>query len=460
MLRFCTRRFVTIARPFPRAPLRFYARKAWGLDENDDVPTEKKTRKRAVKTDPAILETKDNTQKPEVVKRPRGRPRKNPLPPPEPETPTQDDSVSLEHDSTIELSVEDKMNGPVLRTDEEYEYENFDKSINKGEVPSKLSNLKIFDDYNIGDCYSYFAHETIKTEDVDAAIKMSTDMIESNEKLENDLEPLPKKILGLICRGLIHHLLLNEQDYALKDFQHLITLLEENANQVPKKLFAFAHACEAFSLSASMDLSDPDPQKKFKVLEGLNTALKIAPEFDETRFKRILFVNKSNFNQSLDDCNVLIKANRDPWAAFGLYHRGVLSMARDIFDGDQEPKDLLEQDNMRVYQRAIDDFSNCLKKKPDMLEAERDLSSLYITVGDYQNGIKHLDSLIEGLKKKNISFASALFSRALLKANLGDNESSFEDLDEVFRIEPSFVDVYQRIQQEAMKDFMNGQDEQ
>jgi tetratricopeptide (TPR) repeat protein len=301
-----------------------------------------------------------------------------------------------------------------------------------------LSNLEMFRTRDINECYNYFLNQTNVTDDVNNSLHLSTQLIDGD--IQPELPALTRVVIGYLCRGL---LLSKEKEHelAVSDFEQLISILEEERESIPDALLGMTYACQAFSM---YNLLEKNPEAATDYEQTLNKAIGLAPDLIKARYYRIVSVNRKNLDQSLEDCEQVIKSKDPFFLPHGHYHRGVLRLVKETNmkrlenEKIEDAKVIMKQ----AYQESLRDFMSAIRLKPDMLDAYREASSVFVTMHDYSNGVKYQTEYIDRLRQLDQPIGTALFTRAMLQLKAGDQENGYKDLNESFTLEPQLVQVY------------------
>jgi tetratricopeptide (TPR) repeat protein len=316
--------------------------------------------------------------------------------------------------------------------------------------PTTLSNLEMFRTRDINDCYNYFLEQAQKTEDVDQAFDMSTRMITGEAMEAKSLAPLSRQVIGLLCRGLLLDIKAQSFNDAVLDFQTLIDTLEKSAN-IPEALLGMSYACKGFALHHLLQRDTNNVELRTQYEHVLDIAIQHAPDLIKARFHRIIAVNRKNADQSIKDCDHIIKiAKKDKyWSSLAYYHRGVIRLASKVSNKklENETADTATEIVKNAYKDSLRDFMDALRLNPNMGDAYREASSLFVTMHDYTNGVKYQTEYIELLKREEQPIATALFSRAMIHLKVGDQDSGYTDLNEAFKLEPQLVGIYAKMVQ-------------
>ena len=98
----------------------------------------------------------------------------------------------------------------------------------------------------------------------------------------------------------------------------------------------------------------------------------------------------------------------------------------------------IAHDNLGQYQRAIEDYREAIRLKPDYAEAYNNRGAAYHNLGQKQRAIEDYN---EAIRLKPYT-AEAYNNRGAAYDNLGQKQRAIEDYNEAIRLKPDYVDAY------------------
>ena len=98
----------------------------------------------------------------------------------------------------------------------------------------------------------------------------------------------------------------------------------------------------------------------------------------------------------------------------------------------------IAHDNLGQYQRAIEDYREAIRLKPDYAEAYNNRGAAYHNLGQKQRAIEDYNEAIR-LKPDH---ADAYYNRGITYRELGQYQLAIEDYNEAIRLKPDAVDAY------------------
>jgi tetratricopeptide (TPR) repeat protein len=185
-------------------------------------------------------------------------------------------------------------------------------------------------------------------------------------------------------------------------------------------------------------------------VENYNEVIRLKPDDVNAYYNRgLAYANLGQYQRAIENYDEAIRLKPDNTAAYN--NRG---LAYDVLgrpyhtdeDYNRLPHKKLDFDKLakshlnmfKQYQRAIEDYNEAIRLKPDYANAYLNRGRTYANLNQYQRAIQDYDEAIR-LKP---DYADAYCNRGIAYANLNQYQRVIEDYSEVIRLKPDYADAY------------------
>ena len=158
-----------------------------------------------------------------------------------------------------------------------------------------------------------------------------------------------------------------------------------------------------------------DPQK---TIEYLTNSIRLKPDAASYSNRGIAHDNLGQYQRAIEDYREAIRLKPDYAEAYN--NRGAA------------------YHNLGQKQRAIEDYNEAIRLKPDHADAYYNRGITYRELGQYQLAIEDYNEAIR-LKPDAVD---AYYNRGIAYYNLGQKQRAIEDYNEAIRLKPDYVDAY------------------